>query len=198
MHDNKKTFSNRFSLYTPQSPNTLDWAVETNHSRGLYWKKFATPLLCSELKKIYTLKYIIMKKYIRIVISSIIISVIAVFVIDYFSHLLFSNPMETIAYFLAKMAMYFIFSIIFLSSTNLSRKESIKVIVGGVIVASIWGSYYNILPEIFDYYPSGISLRGLTFLGMWLWGTGIAFGIIHTIAFVGGYYANKVIMKIPK
>jgi len=36
------------------------------------------------------------KNYIKIVIDSLLISVTGVFVVDYFSHLLFSNPMETI------------------------------------------------------------------------------------------------------
>jgi len=136
-----------------------------------------------------------MKKYFKITISSLLIAIIGVFVIDYFSHLLFSNPMETTGYFIGKMSLYFVFSIIFLSVLNLHKREFIKVVVGGIIVASIWGMYYNILPAVFDYYPTGISLNGLSFLGMGLLGTGIAFGIVHTLAFVGGYYIVKFMFK---
>ena len=132
----------------------------------------------------------------KIAIQSFLISFIGVFVIDYFSHLLFSNPMETMPYFLAKMALYFIFSIIFLLTLNLNKNEFIKVAVGGISVSLLWGMYYNILPAIFDYYPFGISLRGLTFLGMGLFGTGLAFGTVHTLAFIGGYYSSKFALKI--
>jgi len=128
--------------------------------------------------------------------QSFLISAIGVFAVDYFSHLLFSNPMETMPYFLAKMALYFIFSIIFLLTLNLNKNEFIKVAVGGISVSLLWGMYYNILPAIFDYYPFGISLRGLTFLGMGLFGTGLAFGTVHTLAFIGGYYSSKFALKI--
>ena len=133
------------------------------------------------------------KKYIKIAINSLLISIIGVFVIDYFSHLLFSNPMETVPYFIAKATVYFIFSIIFLSVINLEKNEFIKVAIGGIVVASLWGMYYNVFPSLLNYYPFGIALRGLTFLGMGLFGTGLAFGTIHTLAFVGGYYFSKLI-----
>lgn len=136
------------------------------------------------------------KKYINIVISSILISAIGVFVIDYFSHLLFSNPMETIPYFMAKTVVYFVFSIIFLSVVDLTEREFIKVSVAGITVSLLWGAYYNVFPAIFSYYPYGISLRDLTFLGMGLFGTGLAFGIVHTFAFMGGYYASKFVLKM--
>lgn len=129
----------------------------------------------------------------KTVARSLLIAIVGVFGIDYFSHLLFSNPMETLPYFLAKMALYFVFSLIFLSLFNLAEKEFMKVTFAGVTVALLWGAYYNILPTIFDYYPFGISLRGLTFLGMGLFGTGLAFGIVHTLAFIGGYYASKAV-----
>ena len=135
------------------------------------------------------------KNYGTIIVTALLISIIGVFVIDYFSHLLFSNPMETIPYFLAKMTVYFVFSCIFLSVMRLDRHEFIKVIIAGVIVASLWGIYYNILPVLFDFYPFGIPLEGLTFLGMGLVGTGLAFGIVHTLAFIGGYYASTYIVK---
>lgn len=141
-----------------------------------------------------------MKKYTNILIQSAFISIIGVYGIDYFSHLLFSNPMETIPYFMAKMALYFVFSILFLSFIQLEKNEFIKVVVAGVAVSLLWGTYYNILPIIMDkffnidFYPFGIALIGLTFLGMGLFGSGLAFGIVHTLAFTGGYYGSKFIM----
>ncbi len=140
----------------------------------------------------------------KIVIKSLLISGIGVFVIDYFSHLLFSNPMETIPYFMAKLALYFVFSILFLLFIDVSKKEFIKVLVAGVIVSLLFGFYYNIIPIIMDkffsidFYPFGIALKGLTFLGMGLLGTGVAFGTVHTLAFVGGYYSTKVISSFFK
>lgn len=133
------------------------------------------------------------KNYIKILTGSLVISVVGVFGIDYLSHLLFSNPMETLPYFIAKAVVYFIFSMIFLSVFNLSKNEFIKVAIGGIVIASLWGMYYNVFPVLFYYSPFGISLRGLTFLGMGLFGTGLAFGTVHTIAFVGGYYFFKFI-----
>ena len=132
------------------------------------------------------------------IINSLFISIIGIFVIDYFSHLLFSNPMETTEYFLGKMTLYFVFSFIFLSFINLQKNEFKKVLIAGVVVALLWGMYYNVLPEIFDYYPYGIALNGLTFLGMGLIGTGFAFGLVHTFAFIGGYYINRNIMSLLK
>ncbi len=81
---------------------------------------------------------------------------------------------------------------------NLKKHEFLKVLVGGIVISSLWGTYYNILPAIFDFYPFGISLRDLTFLGMGLFGTGLAFGTVHTIAFLGGYYVSKEFWKIVK
>src|SRR5258706_8190047 len=135
------------------------------------------------------------KNYLKIITRPLLLSVVGVFVIDYFSHLLFSNPMETLGYFLGKLTLYFIFSIVFLSYIKLEKKEFVKVLVGGVIVASLWGTYYNILPALFDFYPVGIALKGISFWGMGILGTGLAFGIVHTLAFVGGYYATKRIFK---
>ena len=135
------------------------------------------------------------RDYLKIAIESILIAVIGVFVIDYFSHKFFSNPMETISYFIAKVVFYIIFSFLFLF-IELKRKKFIKLLIGGIIVASLWGIYYNILPTLFDYYPFGISLEGLTFLGMGILGTGMAFGIVHILAFIGGYYTSNLILKI--
>jgi hypothetical protein len=129
----------------------------------------------------------------RIPLRALLIAVIGVGVIDYFSHLLFSNPMETTSYFLAKMTLYFVFSLIVLYYFKFQGHEFWKVTLAGVIVALMWGTYYNILPVIFDFYPFGIPLRDLSFWGMGLLGTGLAFGIVHTLAFVGGYYATKKI-----
>lgn len=131
--------------------------------------------------------------YFKIILSAVIMSVVGVYGIDYFSHLLFSNPMETLPYFIAKFVLYLVFSIFFLSFIDVSKKEFRKVIIGGIVVASIFGIYYNILPLIFDFYPAGISLSGLTFLGMGLFGTGLAFGIVHTSSFIVGYYSSKLI-----
>lgn len=132
-----------------------------------------------------------MKEIIMKLARSVLIAIVGVFVIDYFSHLLFSDPMETFSYFLAKMAFYIVFSFIFLSVLDLNKNEFIKVLIGGVVVSSLWGMYYNVLPIVFDYYPFGISLGGLSFLGMGILGTGIAFGTVHTLAFMGGYYSSK-------
>jgi hypothetical protein len=142
------------------------------------------------------------KNYLKVVIQSVLISLIGVYVIDYFSHLLFSSPMETPPYFMAKTALYFVFSIIFLSFFEIGKKEFIKVVIAGIIVSSLWGFYYNILPYIMDtffkinFYPYGVALKGLTFLGMGLFGTGLAFGIVHTLAFIGGYYSSNLILNL--
>lgn len=128
-------------------------------------------------------------------IRPVLIAIVGVFVIDYISHLLFSSPMETFAYFAAKMTLYIIFSAAFLSVLDLKKNEFIKVAIGGVAVSSLWGMYYNVFPIVFDYYPFGIPLEGLKFLGMGLLGTGLAFGIVHTLAFIGGYYSSKIILK---
>jgi uncharacterized BrkB/YihY/UPF0761 family membrane protein len=135
------------------------------------------------------------KNYFHIFIGSLIIAIIGVFVVDYFSHKFFSNPMETIPYFFAKAAWYVIFSFLFLSFMNLKKKEFGKVLIGGIIVSALWGAYYNVFPVVFDYYPFGMSLYGLSFLGMGLLGTGIAFGTVHTLAFIVGYYASRRISE---
>ncbi|MBU6371018.1 MAG: hypothetical protein KGH93_00385 [Patescibacteria group bacterium] len=135
-----------------------------------------------------------MRNFPKIILHSLLIAVIGVMGIDYVSHLLFSNPMETLPYFLTKMALYFVFSILFLSFFDKGGKSLWRTLVAGIIVSLAWGFYYNILPVIMDdlfnidFYPFGIALKGLTFLGMGLFGTGLAFGIVHTLAFVGGYY----------
>ena len=131
----------------------------------------------------------------KIITRSLLVSLSGVFVVDYFFHLFFSDPMETLPYFMAKATLYFVFSVIFLLIIKLDKNEFLKVAIGGAIVASIWGAYYNILPTIFDYYPFGISLRGLTFLGMGFFGTGLAFGAVHTLAFICGHYFSKSIVK---
>lgn len=133
--------------------------------------------------------------YLRIVGTALLIAVVGVFGIDYFSHLLFSDPMETLGYFLAKWAVFFMFSCAFLYFMERQNNELLKVIGAGIVVSLLWGSYYNVLPLLLGYYPFGIPLAGLTFLGMGLLGTGIAFGIVHTLAFVGGYYASRWIFK---
>ncbi len=134
------------------------------------------------------------KSYGKFVFGALIIAVVGVFIVDYFSHKFFSEPMESIPYFFAKAAWYFVFSFLFLSFMNLGKKEGLKVVLGGLVAALIWGMYYNVFPEILNYYPFGMSLYNLTFLGMGIVGTGAAFGAVHTLAFVVGYYINKVVM----
>lgn len=142
------------------------------------------------------------KNYIKIALNSLMIAIIGVYGIDYVSHLFFSNPMETIPYFLAKLTFYFIFSIIFLYFFDLNRNNFLRVFFAGITVSLLWGFYYNVIPLIMDnvfnidFYPFGIALIGLSFLGMGLFGTGLAFGAVHTLAFVGGYYISKFILKI--
>ena len=128
-----------------------------------------------------------MSRYLRKGASALLIAATGVFGVDYFSHLLFSSPMETGPYFFAKLIVFFVFSFVFLSVFR--SKNSFGAVAGaGVIVSALWGLYYNVLPLAFGYDPFGISLQGLTFLGMGLLGTGIAFGIVHALAFVVGYY----------
>jgi len=134
-----------------------------------------------------------MKKFFRVFVSSLLIALVGVFVIDYFSHLLFSSPMETTGYFWGKASVYFVFSFIFLYVIHLEKREFWKVLAGGIIVASLWGMYYNVFPLFIDYYPTGISLNGLSFLGMGILGTGLAFGTVHTFAFIGGYFTARVL-----
>lgn len=124
------------------------------------------------------------------------IAVVGVFGVDYFSHLLFSSPMETASYFLSKFVLYCIFSITFLFFFKLQKHEFGTVAGAGVVVSALWGIYYNVLPLLFGYYPFGIALQGLTFFGMGLLGTGVAFGVVHTLAFVVGYYVTNYILKI--
>ncbi len=133
--------------------------------------------------------------YLKIGISALLIAVIGVFGVDYFSHLLFSSPMETIPYFLSKFVLYLVFSTVFLTLFKLQKHEFGTVAGAGVVVAALWGMYYNVLPLLFGYYPFGIPLQGLTFLGMGLLGTGIAFGIVHTLAFIVGYYVTTYLIK---
>ncbi len=134
--------------------------------------------------------------------SSLLITVVGVFVVDYFSHLVFSDPMETMPYFMTKAAVYFVFSLLFLSFVNLESKRFLKVFIAGIVVALMWGFYYNILPAVMesvfniDFYPFGIALDGLNFLGMGISGTGFAFGVVHTAAFVGGYYATVLAERL--
>jgi hypothetical protein len=104
--------------------------------------------------------------------------------------------METPAYFMAKMTLYLVGAVIFLSFFNLNKHQSFKVLTAGFIIASLWGIYYNVLPVLFDFYPFGIPLNGLSFLGMGILGTGLAFGLVHIAAFVVGYYLSQLIWKL--
>ena len=69
--------------------------------------------------------------YLKIVLRALTIAVVGVFGIDYFSHLFFSNPMETTPYFLAKMFLFAVFAIVFLSFFKLRKDEFTKVLIGG-------------------------------------------------------------------
>ena len=133
------------------------------------------------------------KRWMKNALGATIIALVGVFVVDYIAHLFFSDPMETFPYFLAKLVLFFLFSFAFLSLVKLDKKEFLKVVIGGIIVSSLWGLYYNVFPEVFGYYPFGLSLYDLAFLGMGDLGTGAAFGTVHTIAFVFGYYVSKKI-----
>lgn len=132
----------------------------------------------------------------RIFFGSLIISITGVFIIDYFSHFLFSKPMETTEYFYIKAIAFFLFSIVILRYVNFTQHELRKVIICGIVVASLWGMYYNVFPAIFNYYPYGIALNGLSFLGMGIFGTGLYFGIVHTLAFIGGYYTQRIVLNL--
>lgn len=136
------------------------------------------------------------RNYFKIVVHALLIALIGVLAVDRTAHLLFSSPMENGAYFIAKMALYAIFSVVFLSAFNLKKKEFLKVAIAGIVVASMWGIYYNILPFVFNYTPFGLPLRYLSFLGMGLFGTGVAFGVVHTLAFIAGYYLAVLIFRI--
>lgn len=133
--------------------------------------------------------------YLNLGMRSLLVAAVGVFGVDYFSHLLFSSPMETGSYFFAKFSLYAVFSVVFLSFFKLQRTEFGIVAGAGVVVAALWGLYYNIFPLLFGYYPSGIPLQGLSFLGMGLLGTGLAFGIVHTLAFIVGYYVTAYMVK---
>ncbi len=132
-----------------------------------------------------------MKTFLR----AAVIAVVGVWVIDYISHLIFSSPMETTSYFLGKMTLYFLYSIVVLSVFSFRGRKFWKVTVAGIVVALLWGAYYNVLPLVFHYYPFGIPLAYLSFLGMGLFGTGLAFGVVHTLAFVGGYYTAERVIR---
>ena len=131
-----------------------------------------------------------MNKYFKILIQSLIISVIAVFLIDYFAHLFLSIPMETIPYFLIKFLLYFVFAFIFLMIFR--KAKFYQVALGGILVGLFFGFYYNILPLFTTNYPIyGIPLSEISFLGRGIFLTGLAFGIIHTLGFLVGFYASK-------
>jgi hypothetical protein len=136
------------------------------------------------------------KNYLKIIVNAILLAIIGVWGVDYIFHLFFSSPMETPAYFMAKMTLYLVGAVIFLSFFNLSKHQFFKVLTAGFIIASLWGTYYNVLPVLFDFYPFGIPLNGLSFLGMGILGTGLAFGLVHIAAFVVGYYLSQLIWKL--
>lgn len=129
-------------------------------------------------------------KLVKILIKALILAAIAVFLVDLLGHIFFVDKLETADYFLAKFSLYFIFSIIFLAFFKL---RFLTIAIGGVIVASLFGIYYNVLPPILNYVPFGIPLDELSFLGFdSLFINGILFGTLHVLAFITGAFTIKL------
>lgn len=117
-------------------------------------------------------------------------------IFDAIFHFFFSSPFETVPYFLAKFVVFSFGALVFLLVVKKKALVFWKVLLGGVVVASVWGLYYNVLPAIFNFNPFGIALKGLSVLGSHnLFVTGLFFGVVHTFAFVVGFYLSKEIMK---
>ena len=136
-----------------------------------------------------------MNNYLKAFLKSIIISMVGVLGIDLLTHTFLSTPNETFGYFAIKFILFLVFSFIFLL---IFKKPSFyKVAIGGIIVSLIFGFYYNILPLLTGYSTYGISLRDISFLGAGIFLTGLAFGIVHTLAFVVGFYSSKIIDLFP-
>lgn len=145
-------------------------------------------------------------KYLKLAIASVLIAVFGVYVVDYPFHLFLSTPMENITYFIAKDTLYTVYSFVFLYLA--SRTDGIhidlttyrlwKIFLGGFVVAGLWGIWYNVLPWLLevtlkiDFYPFGIPVSGLSVLGQGLIFTGVAFGIVHTVAWMVGYYFTRL------
>lgn len=126
------------------------------------------------------------------VVRALLISLFAI-MFDALFHFIFSKPFESLPYFGAKFVVYSIFALLFL--LIIRKITFLKSFIAGVIVASLWGTYYNILPPILHYSPFGIPLYGLSVLGESnLLIVGLFFGVVHTFAFVVGVYASKEIM----
>lgn len=132
----------------------------------------------------------------RLILASLITVIIAIS-IDYFIHLLFTDPMETLGYFTAKFLVFFVFSLIFFSIFSFVKLRQIYIIIGGIVVALIWGTYYNILPAVSDYSTFGIPLSELAFFGFENdIIVGLLFGITHVLGFfiganIGRFFIRK-------
>jgi len=131
-----------------------------------------------------------MNKFLRIFFKSLIISIFAVFLFDLPLHYFFSVPMETVGYFLIKFSLYFIFAFVFL--LVFKKAKFYEVLGGGIVVALIWGAYYNLIPAFTNYSVVGIPLSEISFLGRGIFLTGSSFGIIHTLGFIIGFYVSKI------
>ncbi len=131
----------------------------------------------------------------NIFLGALLIAVIAVFVWDLLIHLFFSEPFETIGYFLGKFTLYFVFSFFFLAFFK--KPKFLGVLIFAVATAGIWGIYYNILPLITGFVPFGIPLSEIIVLNVQnIFFSGFFFGIVHWIGFIMGYYVTaKLIIE---
>lgn len=126
----------------------------------------------------------------------LIVAGVAVLIIDLPTHFFLTSPNETFSYFFTKFIVYYIYSSVFL---NFFKLKFLNIAIGGAIIATLWGIYYNILPLLFDYTPYGIALNGIAFLGITNYLiTGLLFGLTHTIGFIAGVYGVKLIEKLKQ
>ena len=125
----------------------------------------------------------------KLLLASLLATFIAI-LFDFIIHYTLSSPMETFGYFFIKFTIYYIFATIFLI---LLKQTFLKIVIAGIVISSLFGIYYNLLPAI-GYTPFGISLKGLSVLGIssYLF-VGLFFGIVHTLGFMLGIYSTKLI-----
>jgi hypothetical protein len=132
-------------------------------------------------------------KFLGLMYSALLISLFAI-MFDALFHFIFSHPFESLPYFVAKFVVYSIFAFFFL--LVIKKITFLKTFVAGIIVASLWGTYYNILPPILHYSPFGIPLYGLSVLGSSnLLLVGLFFGLVHTFGFVVGVYLSREVLS---
>ena len=126
---------------------------------------------------------------------SAILAVVAI-IFDYIIHRTLTSPMETTGYFIAKFLFFFALAIIILTFyPRKGTREFRYVIITGIVVALLWGAYYNILPALIGYTPFGIPLIGLTFLNYTGFMSGLLFGATHVAAWMIGYYTAKRMLR---